>query len=331
MLVYISRRLLMLIPVLLGISFVTFFLQYVSLSDPIRAQMGQRGDPEVIARIRADLWLDRSFGEQYALYMGRLLLGSKLLSKIKITERLDFTKTDSDLGHMGRSYRQRRLVTHIIAERLPKSAKLALAAMALAIVFGITAGVISAVKQYSAIDAVVMVLALIGISTPIFWLGMMMILVFGVWLKVLPISGYGDGSIRNLIMPSMALAALQMGYIARMTRSSMLEVVRQDYIRTARAKGTGERAVILKHALKNALIPVVTIIGISTANLIVGAPLTESVFAWPGIGRQLVASINQRDLPVVMGITLFMATVYVLANLVVDVSYALLDPRIRYD
>ena len=171
--------------------------------------------------------------------------------------------------------------------------------------------------------------AVLGISTPVFWLGMMLSLVFAVTLDWLPVSGYGDGDLAHLILPAFTLGALHTGTVARMTRSSLLEVVRQDYMQSARAKGLSEGRVILKHALRNALIPVVTVIGIGLADLLVGAPLTETVFAWPGLGRLLVAAVGQRDLPVVMGAVLVFALVYVAGNLLVDLAYLVIDPRTR--
>ena len=271
-----------------------------------------------MASIRREYNLDKPYPVQYFLYVGKLLRGD-----------------------LGRSYRQRLKVTEIILDRLPKTARLTVAAMIIAISVGVIAGIISAVKQYSLIDGVVMVGSLLGVSTPVFWSGMMLILVFSSvlhdqiplikYLPRLPISGYGGGDLRYLILPAAALGLLSMGYIARMTRSSMLEIIRQDYVRTARAKGLAERIVIYRHTLKNALIPVATVLGLTFADLLTGAPLTESVFAWPGMGRAIVAAVQVRDLPVVMGISLFFALIYIFVNLIVDISYAYLDPRIRYD
>jgi peptide/nickel transport system permease protein len=308
MLAFVMRRLLTLIPVLIGVTLVIFSLSYISLGDPVRAMMGQRGDPEVIAQIRRDYGLDQPLHVQYARYIGRLLQGD-----------------------LGRSYRQQRRVTDLMWERLPATLRLAAAAMLIAVVCGCTAGILAAIKPNSWFDRLLMVLALLGISTPVFWSAMMLILLFGSVLRWFPISGYGSGQVWYLILPAITLGALQTGYIARMTRSSLLDVLRQDYMQTARAKGLRDTIVLCKHGLKNAAIPVVTVIGISFADLLTGAPLTETIFAWPGIGRLMVNAVANRDFPVVMGCTLVFALVYVLANLGVDLLYAYLDPRIRYD
>jgi peptide/nickel transport system permease protein len=219
-------------------------------------------------------------------------------------------------------------VAEVIAERLPATVHLALAATAVAVVVGLAAGVVAALRPGRLLDHALMTAAVLGISTPVFWLGMMLSLLFAVWLDWLPVSGYGDGAWANLVLPALTLGAIHTGTIARMTRSSLLEVVRQEYIQAARAKGLAEWRVVAKHALRNALIPVVTVIGIGLADLLVGAPLTETVFAWPGLGRMLVAAVGQRDLPVVMGAVLIFAVIYVLANLLVDLAYLVIDPRI---
>jgi ABC-type dipeptide/oligopeptide/nickel transport system permease component len=300
------KRLLALLPVLFGVSLLVFLLTAVALGDPVRAMMGQRGDPEVIAEIRREYALDQPLWVQYTRWMGRLVQGD-----------------------LGRSYHQQRAVTEVIAERFPATLRLALAATMIAVALGLAAGSLAALRPGSRLDRLVMSAAVIGISTPVFWLGLMLSLLFSVWLGWLPVSGYGDGSLSHLVLPAFTLGALHTGTIARMTRSSLLEVVRQEYIQTARAKGLGEPAVIAKHALRNALIPVVTVIGIGLADLLVGAPLTETVFAWPGLGRMLVAAVGQRDLPVVMGAVLIFAVVYVVGNLLVDLAYLVIDPRVR--
>jgi peptide/nickel transport system permease protein len=234
-------------------------------------------------------------------------------------------------GDLGTSYLQQRPVTEIIAERLPATVRLAVGATVISVLLGMGAGVIAALRPGRFLDQLLMSVAVLGISTPVFWLGMMLSLLFAVWLGWLPVSGYGDGAWANLVLPALTLAAVHTGTIARMTRSSLLEVVRQEYIQSARAKGLAEWRVVVKHALRNALIPVVTVIGIGLADLLVGAPLTETVFAWPGIGRMLVAAVGQRDLPLVMGAVLVFAVIYVMANLLVDLAYLVIDPRIRRD
>ncbi|OGK84473.1 MAG: peptide ABC transporter permease [Candidatus Rokubacteria bacterium GWA2_73_35] len=299
-------RLLALGPVLFGITLLVFLLNAAALGDPARAAMGQRADPEALERLRREYALDRPLPVQYATWIGRLARGD-----------------------LGTSFREQRPVAEVLAERLPATIRLALAATLVAVVFGVAAGALAAVRPGSALDHALMGAAVLGISTPVFWLGMMLALVFAVTLGWLPVSGYGGGSLAHLVLPALTLGALHTGTVARMTRSSLLEVVRQDYVQTARAKGLPERVVLGKHALRNALIPVVTVIGIGLADLLVGAPLTETVFAWPGLGRLLVAAVGQRDLPVVMGAVLVFALVYVVGNLLVDLAYLLIDPRTR--
>lgn len=301
------RRALQLVPVLLGLTLIVFALQAVALGDPVRAAMGQRGDPEAIARIRADYGLDGPRWVQYGQYLGRLLRGD-----------------------LGRSFRQQVPVADLIAERLPATLRLALAAMGLAALLGVAAGVAAAVGHGRVLDAAIMTVALLGISTPVFWLGMMLVLLFAVTLGWFPISGYGEGDWRHLILPALTLGALHVGYIARMTRSSLLEILGEDYLRTARAKGLHESVVLLKHGLRNASLPILTLVGIGVGDVLVGAPLTETVFAWPGLGRLLVAAAANRDLPVVLGATLLFALIYVVANFLVDCCYVLADPRLRF-
>jgi peptide/nickel transport system permease protein len=301
-----ARRVLALVPVLIGVSLLVFALTAVGLGDPARAMLGQRADPQLVQQIRRDYALDRPVHARYAAWMGRLVRGD-----------------------LGTSYHQQRPVAEVIAERLPATVHLALAATAVAVVIGLAAGVVAALRPGRLLDHALMTAAVLGISTPVFWLGMMLSLLFAVWLDWLPVSGYGDGAWANLVLPALTLGAIHTGTIARMTRSSLLEVVRQEYIQAARAKGLAEWRVVAKHALRNALIPVVTVIGIGLADLLVGAPLTETVFAWPGLGRMLVAAVGQRDLPVVMGAVLIFAVIYVIANLLVDLAYLVIDPRIR--
>jgi peptide/nickel transport system permease protein len=302
----VAQRLLALAPVLLGITLLVFALNSVALGDPARIALGQRADPEVLERIRHEYALDRPLAVRYLTWVGNILHG--------------------DLGH---SYHQQRAVTEVIADRLPPTVRLALAATFVSVVLGMAAGALAVVRPGRALDHALMSAAVLGISTPVFWLGMMLSLVFGVRLGWLPVSGYGDGDLGHLVLPALTLGALHTGAVARMTRSSLLEVLRLEYVQTARAKGLAEWLVLGKHALRNALIPVVTVIGIGIADLLVGAPLTETVFAWPGLGRMLVAAVGQRDLPVVMGAVLVFAVIYVVASLLVDLAYVVIDPRVR--
>jgi len=295
-----------LLPVVFGITLLVFALNALALGDPARAAMGQRADPEVLEQLRREYALDRPLPVQYLTWLGRLARGD-----------------------LGQSFREQRPVLDVIVERLPTTGRLALAATLIAVVAGIGMGALAAARAGSPLDHVVMGVAVLGISTPVFWLGMMLALLFAVTLGWLPVSGYGDGSLAHLVLPALTLGALHTGTVARMTRSSLLEVIRQDYVGVARAKGLSERVVLFKHALRNALIPVVTVIGIGLADLLVGAPLTETVFAWPGVGRLLVAAVGQRDVPVVMGAVLLFALVYVLGNLIVDLAYLAIDPRTR--
>lgn len=306
---YILRRLLATIPILLGVATIVFALMFIVPGDPARLLMGQHGDERTLASLRREMGLDRPVYVQYARFIGKLARGD-----------------------LGMSYRQKRPVTEIIRDRFPATAKLALASMAIAILAGVAAGILAAVKRNTVWDWLVMIFSLSGISMPVFWLGMMLVLVFASGLGWLPVGGYGrTGDLRHLALPAVSLAAVSVGYIARMMRSSMLEVIGKDYIRTARAKGLSERAVILGHALRNAFIPVITVIGINFASLLGGAVATETVFAWPGLGRATVDAIRMRDLPVVEGCVIFLAFAFVAVNLLVDLSYAWLDPRIRYD
>jgi len=232
-------------------------------------------------------------------------------------------------GDFGRSYATNRPVLPEILSRFPATLKLALASMLVASIIGLTAGIVSATKQYSFFDYSSMVVALMGVSAPVFWVGLLLMWIFGYTLGWLPISGYGGVS--YLILPAIALGVRPAAYIARMTRSSFLEVLRQDYIRTARAKGLPERRVIYVHAMRNTLITVITVLGMELASLLSGAVLTETIFAWPGIGRLSVDAIIKRDHPMVQGTVLFTAIIFIFANLIVDISYAFLDPRIRYE
>lgn len=306
---YIIRRLLLVIPILLGVATIVFALMFIVPGDPARMLMGQHGDAQTLANLRHELGLDKPVHFQYVMYIGRLLKGD-----------------------LGMSYRQKRPVAQIIRDRFPATARLAVMSMALAILIGVGTGILAAVYRNTVWDWLVMIFSLSGISMPVFWLGMMLILVFASGLGWLPVGGYGrTGDLRHLFLPALSLAAVSVGYIARMMRSSMLEVIGKDYIRTARAKGLSEKAVILRHALRNAFIPVITVIGIDFAALLGGAVATETVFAWPGLGRAVVDAIRVRDLPVVEGCVIFFAFIFVIINLLVDLSYAWFDPRIRLE
>jgi peptide/nickel transport system permease protein len=306
---YIIRRLLLVIPILLGVATIVFALMFIVPGDPARMLMGQHGDEKTLANLRHELGLDRPVYVQYARYIGRLVRGD-----------------------LGVSYRQKRPVAEIIRDRFPATAKLATASMILAVLIGVFTGILAAIYRNTVWDWLVMIFSLSGISMPVFWLGMMLVLVFASGLGWLPVGGYGrTGDLRHLLLPALSLAAVSVGYIARMMRSSMLEVIGKDYIRTARAKGLSRRAVVLRHALRNAFIPVITVIGIDFAALLGGAVATETVFAWPGLGRAVVDAIRMRDLPVVEGCVIFFAFLFVIINLLVDLSYAWFDPRIRLE
>jgi len=331
---YIFRRMMMTVPVLLGISVVVFLVMQLIPGDPVIVMLGEKASPERAQQLREELGLNDPIHVQYLRFLGRALRGD-----------------------LGRSIRTNDRVTHEIAARFPATAELTLASLVLSVTVGILLGVIAAVRQYSIWDNSSMVLAVAGVSMPVFWLGLMLIFLFGVKLGWLPFSGRLDVSIvlprvtgfivldsvlsgdltafvdglKHLVLPSVALGAIQMAIIARMTRSSMLEVVRQDYIRTARAKGLAERVVIYRHALKNALLPVVTVVGLTVGRLLGGAVLTETIFSWPGLGKFAVDSIYARDFPQMQGVVLLIASGFVFINLLVDVTYVFLDPRIRYD
>ena len=308
MLSHIIRKLLQTIPVVWGVVTVVFILMAVVPGDPARIIMGQKGDPDTLLRIRQDLGLDLPHTKQYTKFIGELLRGD-----------------------LGMSYRSNQPVSQAIAERFTSTMRLSLWAMLLAVSIGLVAGVISAAKQYSAFDYTAMIIAISGVSAPVFWVGLLLLLVFAYGLGWVPGVGQGDGSWRYLILPVIALGIRPAALIARLTRSCMLEVLNQDYIRTARAKGVSERMVVVKHALKNAMIPVVTIIGTQVSELLSGAVLTETIFAWPGIGRLAVEALINRDFPMIRGTVIVMAVTFLIANLLVDISYAFIDPRVRYD
>ena len=305
MLRYIVRRVLFLIPVLLGVAFCVFTLLYLTPGDPARMVLGDLATEEAVQEFRNREGLNDPFLVQFGNYVWKAV-----------------TK-----GDIGRSYVTKRSVAQEVLAAFPATLKLSALAMVIAILVGLPCGILSAIKQYSLFDTVTMIFAMIGLSMPVFWLGLLLILLFSVRLRWLPSSGFG--TFKATILPAVSLSAQAISKVTRMTRSSMLEVVRADYIRTARAKGQKEFVVIWVHALHNALIPVVTLCGLQFGHLLAGAILTESIFAIPGVGRLMVSSIMQRDYPMVQGGVLFIAIAFSIVNLLVDLVYAYIDPRIK--
>ena len=306
MIAYILRRIIMLIPVLFGVTLVSFSLLHLVPGDPAEILGGQEATRADIDRIRKEYGLDQPLIVQYVRFVG-----------------------NAARGDLGISIQSRHPVRELLLQRLAFTLQLSLASVLVAAALGLLAGIISSTRQYSFFDTASMLGALFGISMPIFWLGILLILIFAARLHWLP-SG-GTGSIRHLVLPAIALGSASAAVIARMTRASMLEVTRQDYIRTARATGYAERIIIFRHALKNAMIPVLTVFGLEFGSMLGGAVLTETVFSLPGIGRLLVEGIFARDYPVVQGAMILVAATFVLVNLLTDVAYAFFDPRIRYD
>ncbi len=302
---YILKRLLLFIPTLLGVTIVTFFLMKAVPGDPAAGMVGERAPKEVVEKIKRDLGEDRPILIQYIGYVGLILK-----------------------GELGRSYYTNRAIAEDIAEKLPNTFKLALAATLFATIAGIVLGVISAVFRDSFLGKAASLIALWGISFPVFWVGLILMLIFALTLHWLPPSGTGT-SLIYLILPASTLGIHSAAYISRITRSSMLEVLSKPYIETARAKGLNEFKVIMKHALRNALIPIVTLIGIDFGSYLNGSVLTETIFGWDGMGRYALDGIMKRDYPVIMGTVLVGAVVFVAINLLVDISYSYLDPRIR--
>jgi len=330
---YIIRRLFALIPVLIGVSLVVFFLIRMIPGDPVIVMLGERANPQDIERVRREMGLDRPIYIQYIEWMGRVLRG--------------------DLGKSILSYTP---VMDDLKQRLPGTIEMVVAGLLIGVICGVGIGIISAIKQNSWIDIGSMFAALIGVSMPIYWLALMLIYALAVNRKIFPPSARLDveltvvrhtgfmlidtllmrdlrlfaNAVWHLILPSVVLSTTIMPILARLTRSSMLEVMRQDYVRTARAKGLAEQLVIIRHALKNALLPVVTVVGLQLGGLLGGAILTETIFSWPGMGLWTYRAILARDYPIVQAAVLVSATIYVFVNLLVDISYAYLDPRIRY-
>jgi len=324
---------LQIIPVLLGVSIIVFFMVRAIPGDPAQILLGQQATNEQVQQLRANMGLDKPVVVQYVVFL-----------------------RDAVTGDLGDSIVTGRPVTTELLVRFPATLELTAFAMFIAIAVGVPVGVISAVRQYSLLDKLTSVLALTGISIPIFWLAMVLILIFGVRLELLPFPGrlssgvsiqaytglvlvdslltgnfgaFWDG-FKHLIMPALALGTIPMAVITRMTRSSMLEVMGEDYVRTARAKGVVPRRVVFKHALRNAMLPTITVIGLQVGLLMGGAVVTETIFSWPGVGQIAYESIYRRDYAMIQGVVLYAALLFVLVNLVVDVLYAVLDPRVRY-
>ncbi|WP_038047634.1 nickel ABC transporter permease [Thermus caliditerrae] len=306
MLTYAIRRLLIAIPTLFGVVLLVFLMVRLAPGDPAVLLAGEFATPETLQAIRERYGLDRPLPEQFLLYLGALLRG--------------------DLGESARS---RRPVLEELKTYFPNTVELAVAAILVALLTGIPLGILAALRPGSGLDLGVMTLALLGVSMPVFWFGLLAILIFSVNLGWFPVAG--KGTLAHLVLPAVTLGVNATALLARMTRGTLLEVLSQDYIRTARAKGLRERVVVFKHALRNAMIPVVTVAGLEFGSLLAGAVITETIFAWPGLGQLLVGSILARDYPVVQGAVLLVATSFILVNLLVDLLYAWIDPRVRYD
>ena len=303
---YLGRRLLISIPLLLGLTVLVFGMLHLLPGDPVQVILATSGaTPDAVAKLRSQLGLDLPLHIQYLRYLNGLLHGD-----------------------MGSSLFTYRPVTEIIQQNAGATLELAFSAMLLALMVGIPLGILAAVFKDSWIDHLAMTLAVVGVSAPGFWTALLMILLFSVALQLLPSGGHG--TLKHLIMPTLVLGLSGAAVMARLTRSSMLEVLQQEYVVTARAKGGSELYVLVRHALKNSLIPVVTVAGLQFGFLLGGTVVTETVFARPGLGRTAVEAILYKDIPVVQGIVLFVAVIYMLVNLLVDLCYALLDPRIRY-
>jgi ABC-type dipeptide/oligopeptide/nickel transport system permease component len=291
--------------VALGVSLVAFALVHLS-GDPVRLMVSTDAPPEQVETVRRALGFDRPLPEQFARWVGR-----------------------AARGDLGISLRSNRPVGRLIAERFPATLELTAAALVIAVGLAVPAGIVSAVKRGSAIDRLAMVGSVAGQALPIFWLALLLIAFFGVRLRWFPV--YGHGTWAHLVLPAVSLSTIVLGRLARLVRSSMLEVLAQDYVRTARAKGLGETRVLGLHALRNAAIPIVTVLGLQFAQLLGGAVVTETIFAWPGIGRLVVEAIFNRDFPIVQGVVLVVSLAFVVVNLLVDVAYVLIDPRIRVE
>jgi peptide/nickel transport system permease protein len=303
---YVLLRLALLVPTLLGVLVITFALLSLAKGDPVVAILGERADSSDIARVRADLHLDDPVYLRFTHYVAGVATGD-----------------------LGESYITHRPIARELIQRFPATLKLAAAAMSIAILIGLTIGVIGALRPGSWADRIATLGAYAGISFPVYWVGLLLILLFAVVLRWLPPSGYGGTLF--LILPAATLGMRSIAILARMTRGSMQESLALDLVRTARSKGVPERTVILRHALRNALLPIITVIGLDFGAYLTGSILTETIFSWPGVGRYVLTAIDKRDLPAIQGSILFLSLVFVLANLVTDLCYAAADPRVSYD
>jgi ABC-type dipeptide/oligopeptide/nickel transport system permease component len=302
---FILRRLLLAIPTLFGVLVVAFLLLFVAPGDPVTAMIGERADSATISRLRAELRLDDPLYVRFGHYVGNVLQGD-----------------------LGRSYITNRPISRDIRERFPKTLQLAAAAMLFAAFAGITLGVLSARNPGGWTDRLALGIAYLGISFPVYWVGLLFILLFAVSLQWFPASGYG--SLKFLVLPALALGMRSVAFLARVTRSAMLDSLSADYVRTAKAKGVKQRTVTMRHALRNAMIPIITVLGLDFGAYLTGSILTETIFSWPGLGRYVVNAIARRDLPAIQGAVLFLSGVFVIVNLLADIAYAKTDPRVAY-
>jgi len=312
---YIAKRLFQVVPVLLGVTVIVFLLLHLTPGDPAELMLGPEATPQTVRELRKDLGLDQPLVVQYGLWLSR-----------------------AARGDLGRSFTMKTPVSPLVWERFKATLLLTLAGLSFSTFVGVLAGILAARRPNSLLDRFVTAVALFGVSMPVFWLGIMAILYFSLRLGWFPVSGMnsptGGGfwdTMHHLVLPAIGMGTVSLGTVARFTRSSLLEVHAQDFIRTAHAKGVGPERVLLRHTLRNAWIPVVTVVGLQLGYLLGGAVLTEKVFSWPGLGLLMLDAILQRDFPLVQGGVLFIALVFVLVNLAVDILYAFLDPRIRYE
>jgi ABC-type dipeptide/oligopeptide/nickel transport system permease component len=303
---FLLQRFLFLIPTLLGVLLVTFLLLYVAPGDPVQAMVGERADPETLARLRAELHLDDPQPQQFTHYLSGVLRGD-----------------------LGTSYITRRAILGDLLQRFPATLRLAGAAMLFAAVTGISIGIYGAWRPGTWLDRVAAFGAYLGISFPVYWVGLILILIFAVNLRWLPPSG--SGGLLYLILPALTLGMRSVAFLSRMTRAAMQEVLESDFVRTARAKGLLEARVVLAHGFRNALLPVLTVLGLDFGSYLTGSILTETIFSWPGVGRYVLTAIDKRDLPAIQGSILFLSLVFVLVNLITDMLYARVDPRVAYD